>query len=437
MSQPAPVGFGKLVLEGVRCFPSLELPLGPSITLIIGENGAGKTTIAEALASLCFGEDEGLSTFPLRRDASRGSIRLFDRAGREVASWNRGGVRRRLGSEQYLFAYGRYRRTIAETGPLTFDPQTGKAVAAPQAAEVHLTRDLDRAVFSRRTWTLFRSDELLQRGLRNILLEMHEGRRADSRWDVIWKSLEQSLSGVLDGFKVVERNERLVPVILRSGVEMELQELSDGYQSILAIVFDLTIRYFYLFTSLDNPLEGRATVVIDEVDLHLHPRWQRQIIHQLRRLFPNTQFVLMTHSPAVVQDAIDEDLPVVVLRSVDGRVESQHLGPTQLKHMQHAGIGSVLLDSMLFQVPSLFSPEVEEIENEVRELRQKVEQQLASGEDRERLLQKLKQLQTYLVAEEERVGRGPLLSEAAKVQIAFLEDLAEQIKRHKDDSTQP
>jgi predicted ATP-binding protein involved in virulence len=57
--------------------------------------------------------------------------------------------------------------------------------------------------------------------------------------------------------------------------------------------------------SLDNPLEGDGIVLIDEVDLHLHPKWQRSLIRQLNETFPNCQFVLTTHSPLVISDAKD------------------------------------------------------------------------------------------------------------------------------------
>ncbi len=429
--------FHTLVLENVRCFSALRLPLYGPVTLIIGENGAGKTTIAESLASLCAGADEGLPEFPLRRGARRGKIALLDEAGKEVASWTAGvgGTKKALPAEHYLFAYGRYRRVHGDEGPLTFDADTGRAAPAPAGPEASLTQDLSRAVFSRRTTTLFRPNDLLQRGLRQFLIYMHENRAADPRFEAVWRGLEASLKGSIERLAVLERADRLVPVMIRDGVETEFRELSDGYQSILSIVFDLILRYTYIFPGLDNPLLGPATVVIDEVDLHLHPRWQRQVVRQLRRLFPETHFVLTTHSAAVVQDAIDEGLRVVVLHTGPKGVSARVLGEPELGPLRHAAIGSVLVEDKLFDVPSRYSPEVEEKEKEVRALREKAEAGEASAEERKTLLRDLEQLQLYLVAEEERRARGPLLSEIAKIQMAFLKDLDKKLGAQGNGST--
>ncbi len=72
---------------------------------------------------------------------------------------------------------------------------------------------------------------------------------------------------------------------------------SDGYQAIRVII-DLVLRYAHLFGSI----EAHAVVVIDEIDLH--PQWQRTVLSHLVELFPNTQFVVTTHSPDVARAAI-------------------------------------------------------------------------------------------------------------------------------------
>jgi predicted ATPase len=70
--------FARLCLKNVRCFDETEIALDPRVTVIIGENGAGKTTVAEVMASLSYGADEGLRHFPLRYGKHTGHIALFD-----------------------------------------------------------------------------------------------------------------------------------------------------------------------------------------------------------------------------------------------------------------------------------------------------------------------------------------------------------------------
>ncbi len=82
---------------------------------------------------------------------------------------------------------------------------------------------------------------------------------------------------------------------------LALEQLSDGYQTLLALVMDLAYRLSVANPHRSNPLEAEAVVLIDEVDLHLHPAWQGRVVEDLLRAFPNVQFVLTTHSPVVVE----------------------------------------------------------------------------------------------------------------------------------------
>jgi predicted ATP-binding protein involved in virulence len=182
----------------------------------------------------------------------------------------------------------------------------------------------------------------------------------------------------------------------------------------------------YLFPLEEDPLAGEAIVIIDEVDLHLHPRWQRRVIQQLGDMFPRTRFLLTTHSPAVVQNAIDENYQVVVLRDTAIGVTPHILTQRQLQGLKHATMGSILVDDALFDVPSRFSPAVEEIEKTVRRLRQLEEAGEATEQERQELLRMLEQLRLYQAVEEERRGEAPFMSEIARVRIAFLRDLSRQ-----------
>ncbi len=80
----------------------------------------------------------------------------------------------------------------------------------------------------------------------------------------------------------------------------ELAQLSDGYRNLLALVLDFARRLAQANPNWPNPLEAPGILLIDEIELHLHPRWQQQVIPALRAAFPNTQLIVSTHSPAVL-----------------------------------------------------------------------------------------------------------------------------------------
>lgn len=81
---------------------------------------------------------------------------------------------------------------------------------------------------------------------------------------------------------------------------LELAQLSDGYRNLLAVVLDFARRLAQANPNWPNPLEAPGILLIDEVELHLHPRWQQTVIPGLRAAFPNTQLIISTHSPAVL-----------------------------------------------------------------------------------------------------------------------------------------
>lgn len=88
--------------------------------------------------------------------------------------------------------------------------------------------------------------------------------------------------------------------VKKQGQELIVNQLSDGEKCLLALVGDLARRLAIANPGLANPLEGSSAVLIDEIELHLHPKWQQQIIPALTRTFPNCQFIITTHSPQVV-----------------------------------------------------------------------------------------------------------------------------------------
>ena len=87
----------------------------------------------------------------------------------------------------------------------------------------------------------------------------------------------------------------------KDGRRIDVRFLSDGERSLLSLALDITRRLAQAYPGLRDPAdEGHAIILIDELDLHLHPRWQRRIPNALTETFPNCQFVCTTHSPQIL-----------------------------------------------------------------------------------------------------------------------------------------
>lgn len=130
------------------------------------------------------------------------------------------------------------------------------------------------------------------------------------------------------------------------GFNLTFDQLSEGYKSILIFVSDLLYRLNKEAKEGITPTELRGVVLVDEIDLHLHPKWQRVIIGKLRALFPNVQFIFTTHSPTIIQGASEDAIMFRVYRNKeDGKTKVSE--PYYRKNLDHLMINS-LLTSPLF-----------------------------------------------------------------------------------------
>jgi predicted ATP-binding protein involved in virulence len=89
---------------------------------------------------------------------------------------------------------------------------------------------------------------------------------------------------------------------------LDIMQLSAGEKMLFALVTDMAKRLIGANPALENPLEGQGIVLIDEIDIHLHPKWQRTVLRKLRKIFPNVQFVVTTHSPFVISSVAAQHL---------------------------------------------------------------------------------------------------------------------------------
>ena len=132
--------------------------------------------------------------------------------------------------------------------------------------------------------------------------------------------------GVTDfSFKKDGDNEHVV-VVFSAGKDgdVRFEELGFGYQTTLTWLADFCKRMFELYPDAENPLQEEAVVLVDEIDLHLHPKWQRDLVPTLSKIFPNVQFIVTTHSPHVLQSMADVNLYVLKRGEEDGEVAFKH-----------------------------------------------------------------------------------------------------------------
>ena len=216
MTDPAARPFERLTLRNVRCFRDATIELDPQVTVLLGENGSGKTTVVEALASLTSGEGEGLAGFPLARGTKSGEMAL-EAAGEKkpVALWSTRASDRRLRAGRHLFAYGRYRRVFYPG-----EPEPAPRTPAEELGE--LAGRADR----RKSITVIEPDNHLLRDLSRYLIALHAGRDIDPRLDGVWQQLNLSLIKLGQGIEgiVMERGKiGYVPKVLRHGKPWEIR----------------------------------------------------------------------------------------------------------------------------------------------------------------------------------------------------------------------
>ncbi|HCG7073355.1 MULTISPECIES: retron Ec78 anti-phage system effector ATPase PtuA [Vibrio] len=141
------------------------------------------------------------------------------------------------------------------------------------------------------------------------LLDSHKKELADYKEQLnsIYTIDEKSLDIVKDaiykflpGFSDLKLQRKPLDLTLnKNGTQLSVLQLSQGEKTILALVADIARRLTLLNPKSLSPLEGSGIVLIDEIDLHLHPSWQQKIIQRLESTFPHIQFVVTTHSPQV------------------------------------------------------------------------------------------------------------------------------------------
>jgi predicted ATP-binding protein involved in virulence len=125
---------------------------------------------------------------------------------------------------------------------------------------------------------------------------------AQEKLKIFKQAIIKLTPGITDIF--IDRQTGQAELKIRCGSErsgsVNISQLSQGQQTVIAFSSDIARRLMMLNPNLENPLNGHGIVLIDEIELHLHPKWQQQIVLNLQECFPNIQFILTTHSPQIL-----------------------------------------------------------------------------------------------------------------------------------------
>ncbi len=211
------------------------------------------------------------------------------------------------------------------------------------------------------------------------LMEDEERREKESRrdWDYKSKPLESVRKALTTFVGDKFSNPRMMIHPLRFVMDesigedkirqLRIEQLSDGYKIVTAMVADIASRMAEANPDMDDPLQSNGIVLIDEVDLHLHPKWQRTIIGSLTKTFPNIQFIVSTHSPIILSGATN-DAQVIMLRE-DSIID------TDAKEYETYDISQLLL-SELFGLKSSRSPQWDSLLSEQSDLLKKNDRSL-------------------------------------------------------------
>ncbi len=309
-------------IEGFRGIPNLQLEFHKQVNVLVGVNGVGKSAVLDCTAIM-------LSRLIGRIRSSAGTGRYFTHSDiNNRRQWTRNEIEIAFQGKPLRWSVvktrrGRQKQSISGLVDLRRDVELFRSkLAEDEAARLPLAvyYPVNRAVLDiplrirkrhpsdrlaaydqalsgewssfRVFFEWFREREDLENEKR---LDKPEFR--DSQLQAVRTATERFLAG-FKGLKV--RRSPLRMVVEKHGEELIVNQLSDGEKCTLAMAGDLARRMAIANPAMVDPLQGEAVVLIDEIDLHLHPGWQRRLIAALTKTFPKCQFLLSTHSPPIL-----------------------------------------------------------------------------------------------------------------------------------------
>lgn len=318
----------ELTVKNYRSFQNESFNFSERVTVIAGVNGRGKSSILDGVALLLSrllpqvtpakGGYKYLRPQDIYRNAE-GGLKLTLSATFEnipvtfsVDYDQEGGQRPtkllRQIKQEILRIYGNPQR-VGDAAPIAVYYTTDRAAyRLPKRLLKGLSQDQKAAYHGALTNRQIDFREFMSR-YQTWADSVTNGNDRDGKNQRTLNTVDRAIQEFLPGFSDVRvETQPLRLLVSKQGQQLDLTQMSDGERALLAIMIDLCRRLVLANPELPDPLDGSGVVLIDEIELHLHPKWQREIVEKLRRTFPRIQFVLTTHSPFVVQSLRNGEL---------------------------------------------------------------------------------------------------------------------------------
>jgi predicted ATP-binding protein involved in virulence len=378
---PPPAYFLSLSVENLRCFgerQTLDLSNGNDCprqwTILLGDNGVGKTTLLQCLTMLQPSEYRAEMKFdlpPIPNETLSPDSHLADlvhgrsknanfRIGGDIfanakLTSQENGIRidRGLNRDRSGLQYHKTARKFLSS-IICYGYGASRRMGTTSLSETQ-NMDTSASLFDDNAPLINAEEWLLQADYAAQRLEGTEQKEAEKRRDRIKEVLKTLLPDVSDlRFAPSPRIPMQTTVHARTPYGwVPIRDMSLGYRTLMAWMVDFASRLFERYPDSPDPLAEPAIALVDEIDLHLHPRWQRILMQFLSNIFPNTQFIASAHSPLVVQAATDAN--VVLLRR-----ESDHVViDNDVQAIKGWRIDQVLT-SDLFNLESARPPQLDE-----------------------------------------------------------------------------
>ena len=317
----------RLRLEHYRRFSYTEVEFAKRLNVFVGINGAGKSSVLSAISTLLTwyvrrlvspnGNGAGalINEKDISKDAVSSAITLnVEVEGRKELLWSI--TRSVKGSPIFdvksdLRELNEYIKNLRErkleSVPIIAYYSVNRSVVdVPLRIKKHHEFSIlsayddafDRAADFRRFFEWFREcEDVENERIADTLMSGGVPYLANNELSAVRRALNQFLPEFSE-WKI--RRTPLRMEVNKNGVRLNIEQLSDGEKCMIALVGDLARRLVIANPNQDNPLLGNGIVLIDEIELHLHPEWQKSILPRLLRAFPNVQFIVTTHSSLVL-----------------------------------------------------------------------------------------------------------------------------------------